>query len=48
MAKRKLHERTEETMASDPPARMEEPLRVIEDYINDLREILRKLRKPLS
>jgi hypothetical protein len=45
MATRNDRERAEETTAVGelPPA--EEPRRVIEEYIADLREVLRKLRR---
>ena len=45
MATRNDRERTEETTATEalPPA--EERRRLIEEYIADLREVLRKLRR---
>jgi hypothetical protein len=30
------------------PSRREEALRIIEEYVNDLREIIRKLRRKLN
>jgi hypothetical protein len=40
MAKRSDYDRTEKTIATEEPARAEEAQRVIQEYINDLREIL--------
>jgi hypothetical protein len=37
--------RTEKTTATEEPAHVEERQRVIEEYIADLREVLRKLRR---
>jgi hypothetical protein len=49
MAKRndrqRVDARIEETIATEEPAHVEEPQRVIEEYIADLREVLRKLRR---
>jgi hypothetical protein len=40
MAKRSDFDRAEKTIATEEPARAEEAQRVIQEYINDLREIL--------
>jgi hypothetical protein len=48
MAKRNDEERTEETIATQKRGRAEEAQRVIQEYINDLRAILKKLRKLFS
>jgi hypothetical protein len=45
MAKRKDYERTEETMATEESPGTEERRRIVEEYVNDLHEILKKLRK---
>jgi hypothetical protein len=45
MAKRTGHERTEETAATEEPASAEEGRRVIADYISDLQERIKKLRR---
>lgn len=45
MAKRSDFDRAEKTIATEEPARAEEAQRVIQEYIDDLREILKKLRK---
>jgi hypothetical protein len=47
MAKR-AHDRTEENKATEEPPRTEEYRRVIEEYINDLREILKGLHRLFS
>jgi hypothetical protein len=45
MATRNDRECIEETTATEKLPRADEPRRVVEEYIADLREVLRKLRR---
>jgi hypothetical protein len=45
MTTRNDRQRTEKPFATEEPPRAEEPRQVIEEYIADLREVLRKPRR---